>query len=274
MAPVTETEPIDTERGAHQSFDAQPDCEICSKILLCVSQANTTREKFTLGIAEDLLRSECSHVVLFKDWVHKLLKDDQQLTKSSLVIDEAILEHGLKYFKLQCSPGSDGRHYVSDSIGLLLKLTEPDHPGVMRAIDPQWVDVGLVKHWITTCDATHGAQCRQSSWLSHLGDIRPKYLVDTLEMCVVEGARVKAGYVALSYQWGQIKTLRNTIEMRDRLFKPSSLSSWDLARYIPQTITDAFAIVKLLGYRYLWVDTLCVVSTCIYLLFQGKQQLT
>jgi hypothetical protein len=264
MAPATEPEQNDLERGAHQSFDAQPDCEICGKILTYASQANKPRQGPTLGIAEDVLRSRCSHMALFQDWLYQLTKEHPHCSKSLLTVVHGLVERELICFSLEATPGNNRRYYLSDDVGLLPKLTAPDHPGALRAVDAQWVDTGLLKQWIATCDATHEDGCRQSSWLRHLEAVRPKYLVDTSGMCVVEGKRIESEYVALSYQWGQTKTLRNTTEIREKLLEPSSLSDWEFARYIPQTITDAFAVVKLLGHRYLWVDALCVVS--IYIL--------
>ena len=264
MVPVAEVEKANPERGAYRSSDGRPDCQICSTILLFAYETDT-RKELTLGTAKDLLQSQCSHVALFKDWLHGLLTDIPARETSLLTID-ASYGRGWFSFLLSSSQGED--------LGLLCDLTVPDHPGSMRVVDPQWVDVGLLKQWIKACTVTHGVRCRRSSWLSHLGTVRPKYLVDTFEMCIVEGESMGAGYIALSYQWGQTKTIRNTTAIRERLFKPSSLSDWDLARHIPQTIKDAFAVVKLLGYRYLWVDALCVVSTYIYCLVRSEQHLT
>ena len=261
MVPSGDAERIDLEHGVHRSSDAQPDCEICSKIHLYASQIDQTDKGLILGIAKDLLQSQCSHVALFKDWLQELVTHKPGLAESHMKLGQTFHEQGFIHFQLQSSPGIGGRYYVSDLVGLIRKVTVPDHPAVMRAIDPQWVDVSLLKQWITTCDTDHGDQCRQSSWLKHLEATRPKYLVDTLQMCAVRGDRIEAEYIALSYKWGQIETLRNTTKVRERLLKPSSLAEWDLGCCIPQTIRDSFGVVQRLGYRYLWVDALCVVST-------------
>jgi hypothetical protein len=202
-------------------------------------------------------------MALFQDWLSGLTEQNPHCSKSLLTVVHDFEEPELMCFRLDATPGNDKVYYRSDFIGLLRKLTVPDHPGALRAVDPQWIDMGFSKQWIVTCDETHRDRCRQSPWLRHHKALRPKYLIDTLEMCVVEGEHVEAEYIALSYQWGQTKTLRNTTEIREKLLKPSSLSDWGFARCIPQTISDAFAAVKSLGYRYLWVDALCVVSVCI-----------
>lgn len=262
-APVTETQGIETEREAHQSSDGQPDCEICSKILICINHLGNRGKELTLGIAEDLLRCQCSHMELFKDFLQDVLADHPDCAKYHLTVVRNAEEPDFICFWLQPSPGVDGRCYYSDSFGLLHKPTVPDHPGVMRAIDVRWIDMDMLKQWITTCNTTHGLLCKQIPWLQRREVVRPKYLIDTMEMCIVEGERVEAGYIALSYQWGQTNTVRNTTELRERLLKPNALSDGKLAGNIPRTISDAFVVVKALSYRYLWVDALCVVSTCM-----------
>jgi hypothetical protein len=61
-------------------------------------------------------------------------------------------------------------------------------------------------------------------------------------------------YVALSYCWGQdqtVKTTRNTL--------PAHLMSIDKAQ-LPRTIQDAITVCRNLDFRYLWVDSLCIVQ--------------
>ncbi|KAG9190135.1 hypothetical protein G6011_08223 [Alternaria panax] len=70
-----------------------------------------------------------------------------------------------------------------------------------------------------------------------LGQCNP-WIRNGSTMCIVKGEQIKAEYVALSYQWGQTETLRNTIGVRERLLKPYSLSDQEFASKIPQTTQD------------------------------------
>ena len=54
--------------------------------------------------------------------------------------------------------------------------------------------------------------------------------------------------------------LRNKLKLCQQLRQPGALSNGELAGQIPSTIRDAFAIVRCLGQRYLWVDALCIVQ--------------
>ncbi len=61
-------------------------------------------------------------------------------------------------------------------------------------------------------------------------------------------------YCALSYNWGRsesFKTKKTTYESRLAGFSLDDL---------PTTIRDAVLLTRLLGFRYLWVDALCIVQ--------------
>jgi hypothetical protein len=68
-----------------------------------------------------------------------------------------------------------------------------------------------------------------------------------------------AKYIALSYTWGQdghhFKT--TTMNVRDHL-KPGGLRKMDLM--MPRTIRDAINLVRDLGERFLWVDSICIIQ--------------
>jgi hypothetical protein len=102
--------------------------------------------------------------------------------------------------------------------------------------------------------------CRRSRLFREQDVVKPRYLIDDLQACLVSGQTAQSEYIALSYQWGQTRNLRNTRKLCERLFPHGSLALPEFASDIPRTIKDAFAVVKLLGYRYLWVDALCIVS--------------
>ena len=61
-------------------------------------------------------------------------------------------------------------------------------------------------------------------------------------------------YVALSHCWGNEVPLKTTTESfaRHCLSLPS--------RSIPKTFLDAMAITRELGFRYLWIDSLCILQ--------------
>jgi hypothetical protein len=72
-------------------------------------------------------------------------------------------------------------------------------------------------------------------------------LIDTTTYSIVEG--VEKPYIALSYVWGGVKGLQLKEENKAELLKTNGLKHyWGL---IPQTVKDAFSLVKRMKKRYL-----------------------
>jgi Heterokaryon incompatibility protein (HET) len=81
-------------------------------------------------------------------------------------------------------------------------------------------------------------------------------VIDATSMKIISAPQ-NCVYVALSYVWGQMAhPLRATKANREVLETENGL--WKLK--IPRTIQDAIDTVKILGFRYLWVDSLCIVQ--------------
>ena len=62
-------------------------------------------------------------------------------------------------------------------------------------------------------------------------------------------------YVALSYCWGANQTKYVLTKTKAELYRPKFLM-----KTLPKTISDAFQITRRLGFRYLWVDALCIIQ--------------
>ncbi|KAE8152021.1 heterokaryon incompatibility protein-domain-containing protein [Aspergillus avenaceus] len=86
-------------------------------------------------------------------------------------------------------------------------------------------------------------------------------LVDTHEERLVEhivSERSETPYIALSYVWGQTPMLQTSMSNLADLKAPGALSTQ--AVHLPRTVRDAMALVKGIGYKFLWVDALCIVQ--------------
>lgn len=64
----------------------------------------------------------------------------------------------------------------------------------------------------------------------------------------------KSSYAALSYYWGGPQSMVLTMSTVDSLMQGIDMSK------LPQTIKDAIKSVRMLGLRYLWIDTLCIMQ--------------
>jgi hypothetical protein len=128
-----------------------------------------------------------------------------------------------------------------------------------RRIQTEQIDTELVSSWLRRCQHEHGNQCGpqgrpDQGSASHASKL-PLSLINVRRRCIIEVGG-PSDYVALSYVWGKVKTLRLLKENRVSLMKPFALDS--LRNMIPRTILDAMDLVGRLGFLYLWVDALCI----------------
>ncbi|KAF2248522.1 HET-domain-containing protein [Trematosphaeria pertusa] len=141
----------------------------------------------------------------------------------------------------------------------IVPATTPIHPGDEfrhrgRQV-PSKANIGSIKYWMQLCD-THHENCHIPSHVpENAQQIR---LIDVRDYKIVpafsEGKSLP--YVALSYVWGRTATgLLN----RHNIAQCSSFNGLKDVD-IPPTISDAIEVVRLIGKRYLWVDTLCIVQ--------------
>ncbi|KAF6822897.1 heterokaryon incompatibility protein [Colletotrichum plurivorum] len=127
-----------------------------------------------------------------------------------------------------------------------------------RTVEPTF-DVRRLSSWVSTCETCHHDSCMVDplGFAETFPGLSVLRLVDVEQQCLVEIQEVPQ-YVALSYVWGEVPSLRLSITNRPQLTKPGGIkAAWDS---IPRTIRDAILLVKKLGKRYLWVDTLCLVQ--------------
>lgn len=132
-------------------------------------------------------------------------------------------------------------HILGKGYALLQPRIE-QHPSPIRAPSKQF-NAQQALSWIKCCTDAHEA-CRPP----RKRDIHEYRLIDCYELTIVVAEKSKP-YVALSYVWGSSK--KNAAIRTDRLPAP-------LPKNLPLVITDAILVTISLGFRYLWVDRLCI----------------
>lgn len=123
-----------------------------------------------------------------------------------------------------------------------------------ESFNQNWVNLEAARRWLRNCVENHGAKCEN---VLEAVSFTPAYLIDTEHNCVVRG-ETASEYVALSYRWG-----RPGISFRTNKANFAGLCVQDgitKQTRIPRTINHAMHIVRSLGERYLWVDSLCIIS--------------
>ena len=112
--------------------------------------------------------------------------------------------------------------------------------------------LAFVKNWIKSCRDDH-PQCRTNADFN-----LPTRLIKIHE----EGIRLwtpgdtteKHDYATLSHCWGALETLK---VMKSNV---EALSSNILLASLCKTFQDAVLVTRSLGYRFLWIDSLCIVQ--------------
>lgn len=113
---------------------------------------------------------------------------------------------------------------------------------------PARFDADRASGWLRYCKNNHERLCGRST---HSRDVTGLCLIDCTARIITD-AQINSPYVALSYVWGESSNIDNKTEdscVGDRCELPQTLSS---------VITDAITVTQALGFRYLWVDALCI----------------
>ncbi|KAI1825624.1 HET-domain-containing protein [Xylaria intraflava] len=125
-----------------------------------------------------------------------------------------------------------------------------------------WANLSIARKWLGECMADH-SDCQPleslgpASILHRLTRFIDVQLGRLVQLEDIVGIPVE--YIALSYVWGkdyQLRTTSHTIQE----FKRRLASDSDTADVLPKTVQDAVIVTRALGYRFLWVDALCIIQ--------------
>ncbi|CZR50745.1 uncharacterized protein PAC_00619 [Phialocephala subalpina] len=129
-------------------------------------------------------------------------------------------------------------------------------------IDRELVDARLLKSWLGRCKTWHENTCEEDGIASRRLPYKLR-LIDVRKRAIIKAPDPKGlPYLTLSYVWGTeresgmkpIVTNQADIRYRDdKEFTP-------LPDDLPNTIEDAIWLTLALGFRYLWVNALCIIQ--------------
>jgi len=133
-----------------------------------------------------------------------------------------------------------------------------DHTYLRPQLDGE-IQIPHIKKWLTQCDEIH-KNCvltPRDTHITALAGLQVLRLIDVDSNCLHETTDCPP-YVALSYVWGSVPTLKLTKASRPKLIRPNAITK--IERWLPRTVNDAILLVRRLGFRYLWVDSLCLLQ--------------
>lgn len=124
--------------------------------------------------------------------------------------------------------------------------------------------VEQIKTWYKLCQEGHGDICAINHEDSEFEDLRNESYFGVVDIQTMQLTALpeNAPYAALSYTWGRVQPgesrFTTTLHNVDALKEPGGVL--DIEEQLPRTIRDTIDLVRELGIRYLWVDSLCILQ--------------
>ena len=142
----------------------------------------------------------------------------------------------------------------ASSVVIHLALIHGQLAKIAGRLVPQNVDLRLCRQWLDDCVRDH-ATCPdlvKQPLPTRILDVSPK---DGTQNCKLVSSEGDTGhYIALSHCWGgRTPAVTTTHNLNDRFNE----IAWNA---LPKTFQDAVHVVRFLGFRYLWIDSLCIIQ--------------
>lgn len=235
-------------------------CQVCVKILALFKVPFKSKVELDLGKVSEVLTTGCPHADWVRDVEYRLGPVPRYRNRKLKVYKDqssTAIALGVRYRTHNISRFWNTTHNME----LVFRENHPEHRGRSKVLDPEWVDVNTMASWYTDCVKEHGIECENLELIRDIEPVNPDWLIDIVQSRLVPAKHSTEKYISLSYTWGQASNLRTTTLIIDDLLRPEALSRENkFGRLIPETIRNAMEITKLLGERYLWVDSLCIVQ--------------
>lgn len=139
----------------------------------------------------------------------------------------------------------------------LLYCTDPlgNHSPTVGRILPPYPDFGVFNSWLDMCGGGDHPGCAKFENVEFPTRVIATGILDEPTVRLVEGFKDKGKYVASSHCWGQSKANFKTTKANLQ----QHLTSIPVVS-LPQTLLDAIVATRDLGFRYIWIDSLCIIQ--------------
>jgi hypothetical protein len=272
-------EQIEAERGVekHDSVAKPSDlCDVCFQALRLKGESILSRSRFSLGSLQDLeargRHGRCS-------LCHLILSKATEVTTSRQALQQIDKDIVLRHTSGRKVAGSTLREILVtvDEIlvcQLLYSLVR-DEGGQLhtkdgkQALPWEWfniitrtqgtINLENLKFCLSECETRHRTTCTEGMPFHGKKATTPILLVDVETQSLVE-MDTNARYLCLSYHWNTsvdtmfLATSRNVAALK----APGGLKPY--LSSVARTVQDAMDVVKGIGERFLWVDTLGVLQ--------------
>ena len=242
-------------------------CEVCCHIDWPLILRPQWREvygdndlRIPLGTLSDLQKREhcavCALILaalaLNNDYTSAMATADRENIVGVLIEDRSVHDTARLEVEFKVLP----YQYNDDRLLYKIKLheiTAEPKSGLGRRVPHERIDVDVLRQWLAKCDSPYGVLPSTETSSPMLQTVPSFRLIDVVEERVVESS-LRCRFLALSYVWGGYQKFQSTKQNQNFLGQRCSLRDAEL----PLTIRDAIDLVREIGERYLWVDSLCI----------------
>ena len=112
----------------------------------------------------------------------------------------------------------------------------------------------IAQYWLKTCLETHNGLCQVKEKMPLPTRVLDVGLLDSHLVNLYISNGEYGQWLTLSHCWGESHPATTTTSNLDSHCNRISIST------LPRTFQDAIIITRKLGYRYLWIDSLCIVQ--------------
>ncbi|KAK7224735.1 hypothetical protein V2G26_012738 [Clonostachys chloroleuca] len=252
-------------------------CQSCKEAikLACASNPNNavvlhpSLESFTASVRQLCYICCRIHASLFdRDWLH--LSNSQFLDQfpdgeiymfsyPSFSFEESTWDANVGIAKAKQEDKFIGFHLIPKGDATEASLVKP---GLNISGDSTAMATKIWKRWFETCTTSH-SKCRGLE--NQARPFIPERLIEILCTETLESSRWRlvsshhlghVSYVTLSHCWGSSDHLKLLKSNLDHLQSQEGIPPTTL----PKTYQDAFVVALDLGFRFIWVDSLCIIQ--------------
>ncbi|MCJ1259453.1 hypothetical protein MMC24_007291 [Lignoscripta atroalba] len=222
--------------------------------------------KTTLGNAKDIfLKAKCPFCRL----VTKTLRPRIGDTNPTVMLLSSTDDRGHVQYETNAPPRLvhiafyPGRYFAPtyqwDYVCVSAKGGAPSIYG--HHISAGGVNFALLRRWIDQCETNHQGLCNRPGWTLKAHGTTKMRVIDVRARRVIEVPR-NSRYITLSYVWGPRTLSPQPFRATTAEFYKGEDGDlvMDLPNQLPRTIEDALYVTAMLGERFLWVDSLCIIQ--------------
>ncbi|KAI1077774.1 hypothetical protein F5B20DRAFT_252721 [Whalleya microplaca] len=252
------------ERPNPENVPGAPTCISCSRFLKQLSPDNSGPfelhpDRSSLGRSA---RDGCCLCAVFEDalvhgsgrWAYGGNPNSLQIENSPevLLLSQFSVEMPKVTITVHCENQSETLHVLRLSDSFMIDHRQfPDDPELGTA-SPRAFKVA--RAWLENCKYYHST-CSEAK---DEDPVLPTRVIDvgneTSQPFLYEGNGKRAPYLSLSYCWGHSNNFKTTKESLPDRMKAIPLSA------LPPTLRDAVLATRELGFRFLWIDAICIVQ--------------